>query len=168
MPSLFDITIPVFARALGNMSKHLEKGRAFADENGIDHAEMIATRLAPDMKPLSAQVQFASDTARGVAVRVGGIERRSMADTETTFDELQARIASTVEYLKAVPANAFDGKDSDPITLKFGPREVPFPSAIAYVQSFALPNFWFHATTAYAILRHKGVPLGKMDFLGGA
>lgn len=167
MPSLYDITLPVFISQLGNLSKILEKAREHADASGISHAELLEARLAPDMLPLTKQVQIASDTARGVAVRVGGVAPKPMEDTEKTFDELQARITATINYLKAVPASTFDGKDANPVTMKFGPREFTFPTSTAYVLNFALPNFYFHATTAYDILRHKGAPLGKRDFLGG-
>ncbi len=167
MPSLYDFTIPVFIRQLGNLSKILDKARAHADAAGVAHAELIDARLAPDMLPLSSQVQIASDSARGVAVRVGRIAPKPMADTEKTFEELQARIAASIDYLKSVPANVFDGKEGDPVTLKFGSSEVPFPSGVAYVLGYAMPNFYFHVTTAYDILRNKGVKLGKRDFLGG-
>jgi len=91
-----------------------------------------------------------------------------MPDTEASFDDLQARIAATIEFLKSVPATAFDGKEGDEVVLKFGPRSVTFPTAKDYALVFALPNFYFHATTAYGILRHKGVPLGKLDFIGAS
>lgn len=167
MPSLYDTTIPVFIRQLRNLSAILEKARAHAAAAGIPDTELTEARLASDMHPLTAQVQIATDSARGVAVRIGGVAPKPMADTEKTFDELLARIAATVDYLKAVPASAFDGKDANPVPMKFGPREFTFPSGDAYVLGFALPNFFFHVTTAYDILRHKGVPLGKRDFLGG-
>jgi len=167
MPSLYDITLPVFISQFGNLSKILDKARTHAGATGIAHTDLLEARLAPDMLPLTKQVQIASDTARGVAVRIGQVERKAMEDNEATFDELQARIAATVEYLKAVPSSAFDGKEGNPVPMKFGPREFTFPSGEAYVLSFALPNFYFHVTTAYDILRHKGVPLGKRDFLGG-
>jgi hypothetical protein len=167
MPSLYDVTIPVFISQLGNLSNILDKARAHADATRMAQSELTEARLAPDMHPLTSQVQIATDTARGVAVRVGGVAPKPMADTEKTFDELQARIAATIEYLKAVPASAFDGKDAVPVPVKFGPREFTFPSGDAYVLGFATPNFFFHVTTAYDILRHKGVPLGKRDFLGG-
>lgn len=166
MPSLYAVTLPVFIRQFGNLSKILDKAREHADANSIAHDELLTARLAPDMLPLTNQIQIATDTARGVAVRVGGVEPKPMADTEKAFDELQARIAATVDYLKAVPASAFDGKEANPVTLKMRSGEVPFPSGDAYALGFALPNFWFHATTAYDILRHKGVALGKRDFLG--
>ena len=164
--SLYDISIPPFIRALRNMAFHLDKARAYADEKGIAHEEFTGARLIPDMHPLTAQVQRASDSSKAVAARVGGLTAPSMADTEQTFDELQARIKATIDFLETVPADAFDGKEDNEVVLKFGPRSLTF-TARDYVQKFALPNFYFHATTAYAILRHKGVPLGKIDFIAG-
>jgi hypothetical protein len=163
--SLYDITIPVFIRAFGNLSKILDKAKAFADEKGMPHDELLNARLIDDMYPLTAQVQRASDTARFLAVRVGQHEAVPMADTEASFDELQARIKATVDYLKAVPADAFAGRETAKIEFKTGPRTLNFTGR-DYVIGFAIPNFYFHATTAYAILRHKGVPLGKFDFFG--
>lgn len=164
--SLYDLSIPPFMRALRNMSFHLDKAKAYADENGIPHDDLLNARLIADMHPLPAQVQRASDSAKFVAARVGGLAAPAMADTEKTFEELQGRIKATIDFLETVPADAFDGKEDNEVVLKFGPRSLTF-SARDYVQTFALPNFYFHATTAYAILRHKGVPLGKIDFIAG-
>ena len=164
--SLYDASIPPFIRALRNMSFHLDKAKAYADENGIAYDELTGARLIADMHPLTAQVQRASDSAKFVAARVGGLTAPSMADTEQTFDELQARIKATVDFLETVPTDAFDGKEDNEVVLKFGQRSLTF-TARDYVQKFALPNFYFHCTTAYAILRHKGVPLGKIDFIAG-
>ncbi len=163
--SLYDVSIPVFIRAFGNLSKNLEKAEVFADERGMPHEELLNARLIDDMFPLTAQVQRASDTARFLAVRVGQQEAVPMADNEASFDALQARIKATVDYLKAVPADAFTGRETAEVEFKAGPRTFNFTGR-DYVLGFAIPNFYFHATTAYAILRHKGVPLGKFDFLG--
>ena len=164
--SLYDISIPPLIRARRNMAFHLDKGRAYADEKGIAHGELTGARLIDDMHPLTAQVQRASDTAKFLAVRAGGLTAPSMADTEQTFDELQARIKATIDFLDTVPADAFDGREDNEVVLKFGPRSLTF-TVRDYMQKFALPNFYFHCTTAYAILRHKGVPLGKIDFIAG-
>ena len=168
MPKLFDITVPVFQRALSNLSKHLDKARNYADDAGIAHDELLSARLYPDMLPLTGQVQRMSDTAKFVPARVGGLTAPSMPDTEASLDDLQARIAATIDYLNSVPSTAFDGRESNEVVLKFGPRSITFPTATDYALVFALPNFYFHATTAYGILRHKGVPLGKLDFIGAA
>jgi hypothetical protein len=118
------------------------------------------------MAPLSAQIQRVSDTAKGFAVRVGGVENIVMEDNETSFDELQARITKTIDFLKSVPTDAVNGKETASIVVKFPNAEMNF-TGLNYAQGFAIPNFYFHMTTAYAILRMKGVPVGKMDFLGG-
>jgi hypothetical protein len=163
--SLHDVSVPVFIRAFRNLSEILEKGRAFADEKGIPHSELLEARLYPDMAPLTGQIQRASDTAKFTAIRVAQVDNVSMADTETSFDELQARIAATVAFLEKVPSNAMEGREKAEVVLKFGSLTKTFTAA-EYLLSFALPNFFFHVTTAYDILRHKGVPVGKLDFIG--
>lgn len=163
--SLYDITIPVFIRACSNLSAISEKGRAFADEKGIAHSELLEARLFPDMAPFTAQIQRVSDGVRLAAVRLAGVENVAMPDTETTFDELQARIARTVEFLKAVPADSMDGREEAEVVLKTPDVTLTFTGR-SYVLDFALPNIFFHVTTAYDILRYKGVPLGKRDYIG--
>lgn len=164
--SLYDVTVPVFIRGFDNLSKNLAKGRAHAEANGMAHEELLHARLFPDMHPLIAQVQRASDTAKFVPGRVADIKPPVMEDKEASFDELEARIRATVDFLKAVPADAFDGREEAEVSLRLGGNAVPF-TARDYVLGFAVPNFYFHVTTAYAIMRHKGIPLGKMDFIGG-
>jgi len=163
--SLYDVSIPVFIKTFGHFSKFLDKGRAFADEKGIPHSELLDARLFPDMAPLTSQIQRASDTAKFAAVRVARVEAVSMPDTEASFDELQARIAKTVDFLKQVPAHAVDAGENIEVTLKTPNASITYTGK-DYLLSFALPNFYFHVTTAYGILRHKGVPLGKLDFFG--
>ncbi|YBV95291.1 DUF1993 domain-containing protein [Phyllobacteriaceae bacterium JZ32] len=163
--SLYDVSVPVFLRAFANLTEILEKGRAFADEKGMPHAELLEARLFADMAPLTAQIQRASDTAKFVPVRVGGVGNVAMEDNEASFDDLQARIAKTVAFLKAVPAKAMEGRDDVVVELRTGQGSKSF-AARDYVLGFAIPNFFFHVTTAYALLRHKGVPLGKMDYIG--
>lgn len=164
--TLYDLTVPLFIRNLTNLSAILTKGEAFAAENGIDPAELIGARLFEDMAPLSSQVQRVSDGAKGAVVRLGGVDNVAMADDEVTFADLQARIARTVDFIKAVPRDAIDGKEDAVITLETPRRTFEFTGQ-AYVLTFVLPNLFFHVTTAYDILRHKGVPVGKMDYLGG-
>jgi hypothetical protein len=164
--SLYDVSVPVFIRALGNLSAILEKGRVFADENGLPHAELLEARLIADMAPLTRQIQSASDTAKFTAVRVGQVDTLVMADDEVSFDDLQARIAKTIAFLQAVPADSMDGREAAEVLLITPRGDVPFTGQ-SYVLGFALPNFFFHVTTAYALLRQKGVPVGKLDFLGG-
>jgi len=166
MITLHDMTVPVFTRALRNLAAFLEKGRAFADEQGIPHAELLEARLSPDMAPLIAQIQRASDSAKGTLVRVGGVLNQAFPDEEASFDDLQSRIARTIAFLEAAPADAMIGKEETTVLFELPGRSFTF-TGLSYVQNFALPNFFFHVTTAYALLRHKGVPVGKMDFLGG-
>jgi hypothetical protein len=163
--SLYDVTVPVFIRAFGNLSEILEKGRAFADEKGIAHADLLDARLFPDMLPLTGQIQRASDASRFTVSRVGQIEVSPIADEEKSFDDLQKRIAATVALLKSVPANAMDGRENAEVTIQRASGAMTFTGK-DYVLGFALPNFYFHVTTAYDVLRHKGVPIGKRDFLG--
>jgi hypothetical protein len=164
--SLYDISVPVFIRGLQNLGAVLEKGRAFAKEKGIGDEELAAARLYPDMFPLTGQIQRASDTARFAAVRVAGVEALAMADEEKNFDDMQARIRATVDYLKKVVAKAFDGTEDREVVMKMRTGELRF-TGTSYILQFALPNFFFHVTTAYDILRNRGVPLSKGDFLRG-
>jgi len=163
---LYDLTVPVYLRAFAAMSAFLKKGRAYADENGIAHEELLTARLYEDMATLAGQVQRASDGAKFAIARLAGIEAPSMPDTEASFDELQARIAATVAFLISVPREAIDGREDADIELKTPRGSFPF-KGLGYVLGFATPNIYFHVTTAYDILRHKGVPVGKMDYLGG-
>ena len=163
--SLFDVTIPVFIRGLKNLAAILEKGQAFADEKGMDHQTLLGARLIAEMAPLTAQIQRASDTSKGFAVRVGGVPNVAMEDNEASFSDLQARITATIRFLEGVPREAIEGKEDAPITLKLGGMDRSF-TGLGYAMGFAMPNFFFHVTTAYALLRQHGVPIGKMDYLG--
>ncbi|MFZ2099065.1 MAG: DUF1993 domain-containing protein [Oricola sp.] len=164
--SLYDVSVPVFTRSLRNLSAILEKGRTWADENGLAHAELLGARLYADMKPLTYQVQRASDAARLTAVRIALVEPLEISDEESSFDELQSRIAATLGFLDAVPRSAMDGREEAEVILKMPGRELTFTGR-DYVLGFAVPNFFFHVTTAYGLLRHNGVPIGKTDFIGG-
>lgn len=164
--ALYDLTVPIFIRGLTALSGLLDKGAAFAAEKGIDPATLTGAQLIADMKPLTAQVQFACDTAKGTVTRLGDLEPVAMADTELTFDELQARIAKTIALLEAVPREKIDGREDAAVVLKLPNAEVPFTGR-SHVLTFSLPNFYFHLTMAYALLRQAGVPVGKIDFLGG-
>lgn len=162
--SMYKASAPVFIRMLNNLDGLLAKAEANARERGFDANLLVTSRLAPDMRPLSAQIQFASDTSKGAIARLSGGTAPSMADTETTIDDLRTRIANTIDYIKSVPASSVDGSEERSIVLKFPNGEMAF-KGLDYLTGFALPNFMFHVTTAYAILRHNGVPLGKQDFL---
>lgn len=163
--SMYEVSIPVFIRSLTNLSAILEKGAAHAKAQGTDAADLIQTRLVADMDPLPAQVQRASDSAKGCAARLAGVDIPSFPDTETTFPELQARIAQTIDFLKSIRPEQLEGSDTRVVELKLRGGPVTFDGK-SYLLGFALPNFYFHVTTAYDILRHKGVQIGKMDFLG--
>lgn len=160
--SIHQASAPVFIRALTNLSTMMDKALA----EGGDEATLLAARLAPDMHPFPRQIQMASDSAKGAIARLAGVEVPSMPDTETTFAELKARIAATVAFIQGVDAAGFDGAEDREIVLKFPQGEMTFTGG-DYLTGFALPNFYFHVTIAYALLRANGAPIGKMDFLGG-
>ena len=164
--SLYDLSVPVFLRGFASLAHILERGRAYAEEKGMPFAELTEARLIGDMLPLTGQIQRASDTAKFVPVRMAGVENVAMADTEVTFDDMQARIRKTVDFLQAVPASGFVGAEGRDVVVKTRNGELTYRGA-SYILEFALPNFFFHVTTAYDILRHKGVPLSKRDYLGG-
>jgi uncharacterized protein len=164
--SLYDVSIPVFIRTLENVSKFLEKGRTFADEKRMPHPELLDARLYEDMAPLTSQIQRASDAAKFTAARIGQFDAPKQEDNETSFDELQTRIAATIAFLKTIPADSMDGREDAEVVLPTPSRSITFRGK-AYVLDFAIPNFFFHVTTAYALLRMKGVPVGKLDYLGG-
>lgn len=163
--SLYDISVPALISGLENLSTQIDKAIAHARENAIDDAEFVQARLAPDMLTLAGQVQRASDTAKFGGARLSQGQAPSFADEEATLEELKVRIASTIEYLRGVKADSIDGDEGREIRFRAGQRELHF-TARDYVRGFLLPNFYFHLTTAYGLLRHKGVPLGKMDYLG--
>ncbi|HEY7759437.1 MAG TPA: DUF1993 domain-containing protein [Burkholderiales bacterium] len=164
--TMYHASIPVFLRALTNLSAILRKAEEHAAAKKIDPAVFVNARLAPDMFALSRQVQSASDSAKGCAARLAGMEVPRYEDTESTFPELQARISKTVAFMQGVSPEAIAGSEERRIVLKLRGQETSF-SGQAYLLTFALPNFFFHVVTAYDILRHNGVEIGKADFLGG-
>lgn len=163
--TMYQASIPVFVRMLGNLSAILDKAAAHAETKKIDPAIFVNARLAPDMFPLSRQVQIATDMVKGCAARLAGIEVPSYEDNETTFADLQERINKTIAFLQSVSASQIDGSEDRKITLKFGSKELNFLGQV-YLLDFVLPNFHFHLTTTYAILRHNGVEIGKKDYVG--
>lgn len=163
---MYDRTIPVFTRGLTAFSAILTKAEAHCAARRIEPSVMLNLRLFPDMLPFVRQVQIATDHARRCPARLAGAEPMSIADTETTFAELQDRIARSIAHVQTYMPAHFEGGSARTITFRAGPREVTFTGA-DYVSFFALPNFYFHLTTAYNILRHNGVEIGKTDFLGG-
>ncbi len=163
--SMYQASVPVFQRTLSALDKILDKAAAYAEERKIDPAVLVGARLYPDMFPLSRQVQIATDHAKGASARLAGLPVPSFEDAEKSFPELKARIAKTLALIATVKPEQIDGSEGRDITLKAGPRELSFKGQ-EYLLFFALPNFYFHATTAFGILRHNGVPIGKLDFLG--
>jgi len=163
--SMYQASVPVFLRGLENLSTILGKGAAHAEAKKIDPAIFVNARLAPDMFALGRQVQIAADAAKGCAARLAGAEVPSYPDTETTFPELQARVAKTIAFVRGFSAAQIDGSEDRSVTLKMRGEEVKFRGQ-DYLFKLALPNLYFHITTAYDILRHNGVELGKADYLG--
>lgn len=163
--NMYEASIPVFVRMLGNLSSILDKAVIYAETKNIDPAILVNARLTPDMYPLSRQVQIATDMVKGCAARLAGIDVPSYEDNEATFADLQARIAKTVAFLQSVSAEQINGSEGRTVTLKLRGREIQFLGQ-PYLLDFVLPNLYFHVTTTYAILRHNGVEIGKMDYLG--
>lgn len=163
--TLYDASIPVIRRSLANLSAVLDKGAEYFAGQGMAESEWLGARLADDMHPLLRQVQIASDGAKGAAARLSGQTPPSFPDEEKSVAELRERIARTIAYLDSVPASAVAGREEAPIVLEVGDLAIHFTGA-SYVRDFVLPNVLFHVTTVYAILRNRGVPLGKRDFLG--
>ena len=154
-----------FLRQLGTLAEILAKGETFAAERRIDPIEFADARLAPDMFPLTRQVQVACDMAKGCMARLAGQDVPNWADDERSFADLGARIAKTIAFIESVPAAEVDGSEERPIAIKFPDRTLEM-TGLPYLLHFALPNFYFHVTTAYAILRARGVPLTKQDYMG--
>lgn len=165
--TMYSAFIPVAIRTLQNLSAVLAKGAAHCEARKIDPNAFLTARLYPDMFPLTRQVQIASDTVKGAAARLAGIEIPKYEDNETTFAELQARLDKTVAFLQTIQPAQIDGKENADIVLSFPTRTFEFKGQ-AYLTGWVLPNLYFHTTTAYALLRHGGVELGKADYLGGA
>jgi hypothetical protein len=163
--SMYDFSVPVFKTMLTALSAVLDKGAAFAEAKKIEPSVLINSRLAPDMFALARQVQIATDMSRGAVARLAGMEFPSVADTETTFEELKARIASTIAFIDSVPAEKLAGSETRDVVIKNRSGERTF-AGLRYLQWFVLPQVIFHCTTAYDILRHNGVEVGKRDFLG--
>ncbi len=163
--SMYQASVPVFQKMLQNLDGILDKGAASAAARKFDPAVLLGARLAPDMYPFTRQVQIATDHAKGGPARLAGLEPPKFEDGESSFAELKARVARVQEFLAGLKPAQIDGSEERRIMLKFGPREFEF-TGLPYLTQFALPNFYFHYTTAYAILRHNGVDVGKKDFMG--
>ena len=163
--SLYQASVPVFVRILTNLSAILDKAVQHAAQRKIDPAVLLGTRLFPDMFPLLRQVQLTTDFAKGTAARLAGAEVPKFPDTEASFEDLKARIAKTIDFVKSFKPAQIDGSEEREITIPIGGQPHRFKGQ-AYLLYQAMPNFYFHAATAYDILRHCGVEVGKRDFLG--
>lgn len=163
--TIYDASVPPLVFMLENLAHVLKVGESHAAANGIPAADYLQGRLASDMYPLVKQVQVATDMAKGCGGRLAGAEIPRFEDSETSFADLQDRLARTIAYLRGLDAQGFQGAEDRAVTLKLPNTEFHF-NGRDYLNNFALPNVYFHITTAYAILRHKGVPLSKPDFMG--
>ncbi|MBC5785414.1 DUF1993 domain-containing protein [Ramlibacter sp. USB13] len=166
--SMYTGSVPVFQHMLRNLSHILDKGEASAQVRKFDASVLATARLAPDMLPFTRQILIACDAAKLGVARISGVEAPRFDDTEATFPELKARIQKTLDYLATVPADKLDGTEDKEVTFPVGRDKTRTMTAQAYLTTWVLPNFFFHVTTAYAILRHNGVDLGKADYLAGA
>jgi len=160
-------TVDVFANSLTSLSALLEKGLANAAARKFEPSVLFNARLAPDMFPLSRQVQIACDLAKNSVSRLAALEPPRFEDNEKTLEELRTRIARTIDYMKSIPASAFEGSEDRDLKVPAGPDKFLDFKGLDFVQRWAIPNVFFHITTAYAILRHNGVDIGKRDFIGG-
>ncbi len=163
--SLYDVSIPVFTLSLSNLAAILDKATVHAEAKKVGPNVLPGTRLIADMLPLSAQIQIACDTAKGAAARLAGVEAPKYEDTEATLADLKARVDKTLAFIKSVKPEQFDKAETREIVLQFPQTTMKF-TGLNYLTNFVLPNFFFHMTMAYALLRKNGVELGKRDFLG--
>ena len=165
--SMYQASVPVFLRALTNLSHVLKKGEAHANAKTVTEDVILQTRLIPDMLPLTRQVQIATDMAKNAVARLAGVELLKFEDNETTFEQLHARIERAIDYIKTFKPEQIDGSETRQVTIKTRHGDQPFEGD-AYLLHFVLPNLFFHCTTAYAILRVAGADIGKNDFIGKA
>jgi uncharacterized protein len=166
--SMSSASLPIFSTMLGNLSHILDKAAAHAEARKFDPIALLQYRLAPDMLPFTRQIQIACDAAKNGVARLSGVEAPKFEDNEASFPELKARIQKTLDYLASVQAGSLDGSEDKEITFPVGREATRTMKGEAYLKHWALPNFFFHVTMAYAILRHNGVELGKSDYLAGA
>jgi hypothetical protein len=165
MNLMYAMSVPVFVKSLGSLSAILDKAAAHAEARKIDPGVLLAARLYPDMFALTKQVQVACDFAKGSVARLAGQEPPKYEDTETTIDDLKARIARTITFVQGFAETQFEGSETREVSLKIRDQVLTY-KGYPYLAHIALPNFFFHAVTAYDILRHNGVELGKRDFIG--
>lgn len=165
MDAIYSYTIPTFVKFLGTLRNTLDKIEAFAAEKNIDQSVILNDRLAPDMFPFIRQIQIACDNAKGAAARLSGTENPKHEDDEVTIDDLKARINKTLEFVQSVPESAFADAANRQIILPYYPDK--YLTGYDYARAYAIPNFLFHVTIAYAIARHNGISVGKADFMNG-
>ena len=163
--SMYQASVPRFVNILGNLSNILDKAQAHVDAKKLDDASLTAYRLFPDMLPMARQVQIACDTAKGVVARLAGIEVPAYEDNEKTLAELKARIAKTIAFIQTVKPGQIDGTEDKAIVTKRGDKETHY-KGMQFLLGHAIPNFYFHVTTTYNMLRHNGIEIGKRDYLG--
>ena len=163
--SMYQASAPRFVNMLKNLAAILDKGQAYADAKKLDHTVLTSYRLFPDMLPMTRQVQIACDSAKGAMARLAGVEIPKHEDVEKTFPELKARIAATIAFIETFKPAQIDGTEDKDITFKTRGQDTTF-KGMQFLLGFAYPNFYFHVTTAYDMLRHNGVEIGKWDFLG--
>ncbi|MEO5702052.1 MAG: DUF1993 domain-containing protein [Casimicrobiaceae bacterium] len=163
--SMYQASVPRFINILGNLSAILEKAKSQTEARKLQPTALTSFRLFPDMLPMTSQVQIACDTAKGAAARLAGVEIPSFEDNEATLDDLQARIAKTIAFLETVKATQIDGTEDKEIVLKRGDKETRY-KGMQFLLGHAVPNFYFHVTTTYNMLRHNGIEIGKRDYLG--
>jgi hypothetical protein len=166
--SMHSASVPIFVRMFGNAQQWLNKAEEHAVARKFDPANYLGLRLAPDMLPFSRQIQIASDGAKGCMARLAGLEPPKWADDEATLGDLRARLQRTVDYVQSVPAEKLQGSERREIVLPMRQGEPLRFDGEGYLKHFVLPNVFFHLTTAYALLRHAGVELGKRDYLGNS
>ncbi len=166
--SMSSASLPIFKVMLSNLTHFLDKAQAHAEARKFDPAALMQARLAPDMLPFTRQVLIACDAAKNGIARLSGVAAPKFEDNEQTIAELKARIQKTLDYLASVPAESIDGTEDKDITFPVGRDATRTLKGEAYLKHNVLPNFFFHVTTAYALLRHNGVELGKSDYLQGA
>jgi hypothetical protein len=163
--SMYQASVPRFVNILGNLSGILDKAQAHIDAKKIDATVLTGYRLFPDMLPMSTQVQIACDTAKGVVARLAGVEIPAYEDNEKSLADLKARVAKTIAFIKTMTPAQIDGTEDKEIITKRGDKETRY-TGMQFLLGHAVPNFYFHVTTTYNILRHNGVEIGKRDFLG--
>jgi len=163
--SMYQASVPRFVNILGNLSNILEKAQAHVDAKKLDPATLATYRLFPDMLPMTKQIQIACDTAKGVVARLAGVEIPVYEDNEKTLVDLKARVAKTITFMQTLTPGQIDGTEDKEIVIKRGDKETHY-KGMQFLLGHALPNFYFHVTTAYNILRHNGIEIGKRDYLG--